>query len=125
MIVTSGGIGGNHDLVRRHWPKRLGEPPRHMISGVPEHVDGLMLDVVKGKRRQHHQFRPHVALPGRHPELRADLEPARHPDPERARRRSGSMRAGKRLPVPLFPGFDSLGALAHITREGTTIRGSC
>src|SRR6184192_1952170 len=46
IIVTSGGIGGNHELVRRYWPKRLGQPPRHMISGVPEHVDGLMLDVV-------------------------------------------------------------------------------
>src|SRR4051812_24332845 len=45
VIATSGGIGGNHELVRRYWPKRLGEPPRHMISGVPEHVDGLMLDV--------------------------------------------------------------------------------
>ena len=38
----------------------------------------------QGGRRQHHQLRPHVALPGRHPELRADLEPARHPHPERA-----------------------------------------
>src|ERR1044071_7922009 len=47
IVVTSGGIGGNHELVRRHWPKRLGEPPRQMISGVPEHVDGLMLDIVK------------------------------------------------------------------------------
>ena len=46
MIVTSGGIGGNHELVRRHWPKRLGEPPRHMISGVPDYVDGLMQGVV-------------------------------------------------------------------------------
>jgi predicted oxidoreductase len=48
VIVTSGGIGGNHDLVRRATGrKRLGSAPRHMISGVPEHVDGLMLDVVK------------------------------------------------------------------------------
>ena len=75
VIVTSGGIGGNHDLVRRFWPKRLGAPPRHMISGVPEHVDGLMLDVVRASGGTHHQLRPHVALPGRHPELRADLEP--------------------------------------------------
>ena len=26
-IVTSGGIGGNHDLVRAAWPERLGTPP--------------------------------------------------------------------------------------------------
>src|SRR6476659_2966653 len=42
VIVTSGGIGGNHDLVRRSWPERLGEPPRTMVSGVPAHVDGRM-----------------------------------------------------------------------------------
>ena len=48
VAVTSGGIGGNHDLVRKVWPKdRLGKPPREMISGVPEHVDGLMLDITK------------------------------------------------------------------------------
>ena len=46
VIVTSGGIGANHDLVRRNWPKRMGEPPRRMISGVPDHVDGRMLEIV-------------------------------------------------------------------------------
>src|SRR3954451_16096847 len=46
IIVTSGGIGGNHALVRRYWPKRLGEPPRHMLSGVPDYVDGMMQGVV-------------------------------------------------------------------------------
>src|SRR5262245_43025000 len=35
VIVTSGGIGGNHDLVRKTWPKRLGPPPRTMVAGVP------------------------------------------------------------------------------------------
>ncbi len=40
VIVTSGGIGGNHELVRAHWPERLGTPPRKLLSGVPAHVDG-------------------------------------------------------------------------------------
>src|SRR5690606_14878690 len=44
-VVSSGGIGGNHDLVRAQWPKRMGEPPRHMLSGVPHHVDGRMLEI--------------------------------------------------------------------------------
>ncbi|THV21495.1 FAD-binding dehydrogenase [Peteryoungia ipomoeae] len=45
-IVASGGIGGNHDLVRKHWPiERLGEPPRKMVAGVPAHVDGRMLGI--------------------------------------------------------------------------------
>src|SRR5690606_13113124 len=31
VVVTSGGIGGNHELVRRSWPvERLGEPPKDM-----------------------------------------------------------------------------------------------
>ena len=45
MIVASGGIGGNHDLVRQSWPARLGDPPRHMLSGVPEYVDERMLAI--------------------------------------------------------------------------------
>ena len=47
VIVASGGIGGNHDLVRQNWPKRLGEAPKHMISGVPEHVDGRMIGITE------------------------------------------------------------------------------
>jgi predicted oxidoreductase len=42
VIVASGGIGGNHDLVREHWPERMGKPPGRMLRGVPAHVDGLM-----------------------------------------------------------------------------------
>ncbi len=55
VIVTSGGIGGNHDLVRANWPERLGTPPQHMISGVPAHVDGRMLGIAENGRRQPHQ----------------------------------------------------------------------
>src|SRR4051812_20152750 len=33
VIVSAGGIGGNHDLVRAAWPARLGTPPEHMVSG--------------------------------------------------------------------------------------------
>jgi predicted oxidoreductase len=117
IIVTSGGIGGNHELVRRHWPKRLGEPPRHMISGVPEHVDGLMLDVVKAcggniinsDRMWHYPegIQNYAPIWSRH-----GIRILSGPSPLWLDAR------GRRLPVPLFPGFDSLGALAHITREG-------
>ena len=47
VVIASGGIGGNHDLVRQNWPKRLGDAPRHMISGVPEHVDGRMIGITE------------------------------------------------------------------------------
>jgi hypothetical protein len=117
IIVTSGGIGGNHELVRRYWPKRLGEPPRHTISGVPDHVDGLLLDVVRAgggniinsDRMWHYPegIQNHAPIWSRH-----GIRILSGPSPLWLDAR------GKRLPVPLFPGFDSLGALAHITREG-------
>lgn len=45
-IVTSGGIGHNFELMRKYWPtKRLGKFPKHMIAGVPAHVDGRMLAI--------------------------------------------------------------------------------
>jgi predicted oxidoreductase len=48
VIVTSGGIGHNHELMRRNWPTdRVGPAPEHMISGVPHHVDGRMLAITE------------------------------------------------------------------------------
>ena len=52
VIVTSGGIGANLDLVRRNWPvDRLGNPPKSMVSGVPAHVDGRMIQITQDVRR--------------------------------------------------------------------------
>ncbi len=46
IVITSGGIGGNLDLVRKHWPTdRLGPAPVKMVSGVPDYVDGQMQQV--------------------------------------------------------------------------------
>ncbi|MFF8863879.1 FAD-binding dehydrogenase [Streptomyces sp. NPDC015139] len=45
VIVTTGGIGADHDIVRRYWPERLGTPPAEMVTGVPAYVDGRMLDI--------------------------------------------------------------------------------
>ena len=47
VLVASGGIGGNLDLVRRYWPERLGPPPREMVAGVPASTDGRMLEVAE------------------------------------------------------------------------------
>ncbi len=117
VIVTSGGIGGNHDLVRKQWPKRMGEPPKKMLSGVPAHVDGLMQEVVSksggnviNSDRMWH-----------YPEGIDNYAPIwpRHG----IRILSGPSPLwfdahGKRLPIPLYPGFDCLGALEQITRAG-------
>jgi predicted oxidoreductase len=117
VLVTSGGIGANHDLVRKSWPKRLGEPPARMLSGVPDHVDGRMLEItqsagasiinpdrmwhyVEGIQNWSPVWSRHGirVLPGPSP-LWFDAR-------------------GRRLPVPLFPGFDTLGTLEHIMTTG-------
>ncbi len=48
VILTTGGIGGNHDMVRQHWPTdRLGQPPKTMVAGVPDYVDGQMHEIAR------------------------------------------------------------------------------
>ncbi|MFF2190035.1 FAD-binding dehydrogenase [Streptomyces sp. NPDC058155] len=117
VIVTSGGIGGNHDLVRAQWPERLGTPPEKMLSGVPAHVDGLMLGITE-RAGAHHINRDRM---WHYTEGIENWNPiwSRHgirilPGPSSlwldAR--------GRRLPVPLFPGFDTLGTLDHIMHSG-------
>lgn len=117
VIVTSGGIGGNHEMVRRNWPQRMGPPPKHLISGVPDYVDGRMLDVVASNgghlinsdRMWHYPEGIHNYAPiWNHHAIRILSGPS--PLWLDAR--------GHRLPVPLFPGFDTLGALQHITTSG-------
>jgi hypothetical protein len=117
VIVTSGGIGGNHELVRKSWPQRLGPPPKRMITGVPDHVDGRMLAIteaaggtiinrdrmwhyVEGIKNWNPIWTEHAIriLPGPS-SLWLDAR-------------------GKRLPVPLYPGFDTLGTLKHIMQTG-------
>ncbi len=116
-VVSSGGIGGNHDLVRRQWPARLGTPPEHMITGVPAYVDGSMQPVaaaagarlINGDRMWHY------------------VEGIQNWDPiwpgHGIRILPGPSSiwldaTGARLPVPLFPGFDTLGTLAHLRQTG-------
>ena len=117
VLVTSGGIGGNHDLVRANWPKRLGNPPRRMLSGVPAHVDGLMLGVAEaaGASLVNRDRMWHYT------EGITNWDPIwlRHgirilPGPSSL----WVDATGRRLPVPLFPGFDTLGTLRHVTSTG-------
>jgi uncharacterized protein len=117
VIVTSGGIGGNHELVRRNWPARLGEPPRSMLSGVPAHVDGRMLEIAEASGA-------HLINADRmwhYTEGIANWDPIWPLHGIRILPGPSSLwldATGTRLPVPLFPGFDTLGTLAHITTTG-------
>jgi hypothetical protein len=118
VIVTSGGIGANHDMVRANWPKRLGRVPEQLLSGVPAHVDGRMIaitekagaQVINRDRMWHYtegitNYDPIWPLHG----IRIIPGPS-----------SLWLDAkGKRLPVPLYPGFDTLGTLEYIARSGS------
>jgi predicted oxidoreductase len=117
VIITSGGIGHNFEMVRRYWPKRMGTPPKTMISGVPEHVDGRMLEIaeragagwINRDRMWHYvegirNWNPIWAQHG----IRILPAPS-------------SLwldAAGDRLPAPLLPGFDTLATLEHIGKSG-------
>jgi predicted oxidoreductase len=117
VVVTSGGIGGNHDLVRRNWPARLGPAPQRLLSGVPAHVDGHLLEatqaagasVVNGDRMWH--YTEGIA---NHSPVWAQHGIRILPGPSSLWLDA----TGQRLPVPLFPGFDTLGTLAHIGQTG-------
>jgi uncharacterized protein len=117
VIVASGGIGGNHDLVRQNWPSRMGRVPEQLLSGVPAHVDGRMIGiseaagahVINSDRMWHYtegitNYDPIWPLHG----IRILPGPS-----------SLWLDAnGNRLPAPLYPGFDTLGTLEHISRTG-------
>jgi predicted oxidoreductase len=116
-IVTSGGIGGNHDLVRKSWPARLGTAPTSMVSGVPAHVDGRMLAITEatGARVINRDRMWHY------------VEGIRNWDPiwtnHGIRILPGPSSlwldaTGKRLPAPNFPGFDTLGTLKVLRETG-------
>lgn len=119
VIVTSGGIGGNHDLVRKSWPvDRLGTPPKSMVSGVPQHVDGRMLaisqraggEVINGDRMWHY------------------TEGVRNFDPiwpnHGIRILPGPSSFwcdadGNRFAAPAMPGFDTMATLKAIRDSGS------
>lgn len=116
-IVSSGGIGGNHALVRKQWPKRLGKAPKTMLTGVPAFVDGSMQPVseaagahlINGDRMWHYV------------EGIQNWDPVWPDHGIRILPGPSSLwldATGKRLPVPLFPGYDTLGTLEHLRKTG-------
>src|SRR5699024_11420 len=113
VIVTTGGIGANHDAVRRNWPRRLGTPPRNMITGVPAYVDGRMLDIAaeSGARLVNRDRMWHYTEGVRNwQSIWPDHGIRILPGPS-------SMwfdALGRRLPPPYLPGYDTLGTLRYL-----------
>ena len=117
VLVCSGGIGGNFDLIRQNWPARLGRPPKRMISGVPEHVDGRMLAITEraGGRLVNRDRMWHYT------EGIQNWNPVWAEHGIRILPGPSSLwfdARGQRFPAPNFPGFDTLGTLAAIQGSG-------
>lgn len=118
VLVTSGGIGGDLERVRRNWPTdRLGAPPEDMVCGVPHHVDGRMLDITREAGGQ-------IINDDR---MWHYTEGVRNWDPiwpkHGIRILPGPSSLwldsrGNRLPAPYLPGFDTLGTLRHLLSTG-------
>ena len=117
VIVTSGGIGGNHDLVRETWPTEMGRTPEQLLSGVPAHVDGRMIGITEtagahviNRDRMWHYTEGITNYDPIWPDHGIRILPA-----------PSSLwldATGRRLPAPLYPGFDTLGTLEYIARSG-------
>lgn len=118
VIVASGGIGGNFEMVRKAWPTgRLGPPPKNMVAGVPFHVDGRMIPISEAAGG-------HVINRDR---MWHYTEGVRNWDPIwpghgiRILPGPSSMwfdATGKRLAPPCLPGFDTLTTLREIMKTG-------
>jgi predicted oxidoreductase len=114
VVVATGGIGGNFELVRQQWP---GTAPEHLLAGVPASVDGLFQHAVSdvgglliNTDRMWH-----------YPEGISNHSPVWPSHGIRILSGPSPLwldAQGRRLPAPLFPGFDSLGAVRHLTGLG-------
>ena len=118
VIVTSGGIGGNFDLVRKSWPvERLGPPPKKMVAGVPAHVDGRMIEISENAGG-------HVINRDRmwhYTEGVSNWDPIWPSHGIRILPGPSSMwfdAEGNRFAPPCLPGFDTLTTLREILKTG-------
>lgn len=117
VLVSSGGIGANHDLIRKNWPSRLGKAPENMTTGVPAHVDGRMLAITEaaGGRIVNRDRMWHYT------EGIKNWNPVWNKHGIRILPGPSSMwfdAEGNRFPTPNFPGFDTLGTLEAIQKTG-------
>ena len=118
VILTTGGIGGNHDLVRSHWPAdRLGPAPQHMVSGVPDYVDGQMAEIAKsagaGAINEDRMWHYTEGL--------QNWDPIWPNHGIRVLPGPSSMwfdALGNRMQAPCLPGFDTLATLRRILATG-------
>jgi predicted oxidoreductase len=116
-LIAAGGIGGNLDLVKKEWPKDMGDPPDQLLMGSHYYADGALHDEVKrrGGNVTHIDRMWNYADAVRHPKPRRPLHGVKLIPP-----RSGLMLdpGGKRYgPVPVMPTFDARYALERMCED--------
>lgn len=117
IVIASGGIGANLDLVKKNWPQRLGNPPEHMVCGVPDYVDGKVIELAENsgiklinKDRMWHYV-----------EGIKNFDPIWSNHGIRILPGPSSIwldAFGNRLPAPYLPGWDTLGTLNYLMQSG-------
>ena len=117
VVIASGGIGANIELVKKNWPSRLGTPPKNMVSGVPAFVDGKMLEIAEqvGGRVVNRDRMWHYT------EGLRNWDPIWKNHGIRILPGPSSMwfdAKGNRFSTPNFPGFDTLSTLEAIQKTG-------
>ena len=117
IVIASGGIGANLELVKKNWPSRLGTPPKNMVAGVPAYVDGKMLEIAErvGGRIVNRDRMWHYT------EGLKNWDPIWENHGIRILPGPSSMwfdAKGNRFTAPNFPGFDTLSTLEAIQKTG-------
>jgi len=118
VVLTTGGIGGDHARVRENWPvARLGKPPKMMVAGVPDYVDGKMQGIARAagaglinEDRMWHYCEGVQNWNPIWPNHGIRILPG-----------PSSMwfdAKGQRMEAPFLPGFDTLGTLKRILQAG-------
>lgn len=119
VLVSSGGIGGNVEAVKKAWPvDRLGpKVPEHFVIGVPAHVDGRMVGIAE-EAGAHFINRDRM---WHYTEGLQNWNPIWPGHGIRVLPAPSSLwldANGKRLPPFLYPGADTLSTLKYICSTG-------
>lgn len=117
VLLATGGVGGNPALARELFTESFGTCPDGMLCGNPAYVDGRMLAIAKRAGAT-------VANENRlwfYPDGVTNIDPVW---PNHGIHVTAGPSAlwldgsGTRFPPPLYPNFDTVGALRHVIASG-------
>jgi predicted oxidoreductase len=117
VVIASGGINGNLERVRRHWPREWSRPPRMLLNGSHKFADGTLHDAATaiGARITHLDWQWNYAAGVRHWQPRKPDHGLSLVPPKSALWLNWR---GERIgPMPLVSGFDTHDLVAQVCRQ--------